>query len=385
MEGRSRAARPAAAGCRGCGPRDRRRRRTTASRARRAERAAATCCSIRASESKTRPSDPRSAALALDGSSTEPVPDIAAVGWQGPDAARGSVPAAARPAGPSDRSVATSRPGASLRLPQARAKQAMRRRRPRLPTVRRVRRQPRLPGPRALAPRQRRRGRAISPVRGRRRAINAFQRAIVLAIARDERTFSTRAAASPAGRRGDNVHDVARRRGCGFPMHPRGPGVSRACSKAIVSREQRFDLRPGRTSRPCEDSPMPARAAPADRDRDRRTRSAAARTDAAARPLDSGASRASPFAGRWVEARPRQGRIGKRIDESAHVQHRRHRCRFGKQGGGSGHVAGPFAQRGDRSAEGLSPRKRGAARFDVAEGCIHALAASARCWLIISR
>ena len=39
---------------------------------------AATCCSIRASESKTRPSDPRSAAPPPNKSSAEPVPDIAA-------------------------------------------------------------------------------------------------------------------------------------------------------------------------------------------------------------------------------------------------------------------------------------------------------------------
>ena len=115
-----------------------------------------------------------------------PCPASPPEGRQGPDGARRSTPAA-RPTGPSDRRVATSRPGASLRLPQARAKQTSRRRTGRLP--RKARR-----GARGGAIRN---NVDAGPVTGAAHH-QPFHRAIVLAIARDELALSARVAGSPA-------------------------------------------------------------------------------------------------------------------------------------------------------------------------------------------
>ena len=79
------------------------------------------------------------------------------------------------------------------------------------------------------------------------------------------------------------------------------------------------------------------------------------------RPLDSGGSQRGTFRRNGIGARTRQGGIGQRIDESAHVQHRRHRCRFGKHGGGSGHVARSIRATRRPQRRRPAPRKRGAA------------------------
>ena len=217
---------------------------------------AATCCSIRASESKTRPSDPRSAAPHPTNRRLSPCPTSPPVGWQGPDACEGFGSGRCDTGG-SVRSLSRNITSGRVASASASACEAsVAASNAASVEVRRVRRQPWLPG-HGAAPRQRRRRGQSRPVRGCRPPSTRSNGRSCSPSPATIAPFRHAQPLRPPGASGTMARRCAPTR-FGFPMNPHGPGLSRACPKAIVSREQRFDLRTGRTARPCEDSPMPA-------------------------------------------------------------------------------------------------------------------------------